>query len=681
MPIPLAERRGQLNAPQVQPGKVVSPAEEIANIGRIGANTLKLMSKASDDMGKAIIAKQRSDEQLKAQDALTEYLAGREKLDTVRQSMTLENALNFEDEYYKQAEKMHSEFVNKINSLQYADIRERVRGQANNTNIQTAAQAENYFWKEQEKVKDNHTDGLVDARIRQVVNSVNSNPGMEGYNRGNIANGYAFVLDTLKNRFMEKGYGEGTPEMDLAMSEAKDRYFTQVLEEISHRPDDGLAIAHKMGVVFKKQMTPEAYNKVMKPISANNLAMELSKDPVRFFMNGDTINGRTNDKVAAQYADALDPWERTKFLEAFQEKERQGHNAAKAAQDTAFSLEFRMREGEKLMGMLGDSLGLIPGEGELKDLSPERTKLISAQVRKNANAKDIANMLVLWEHAIDGDIYAYKLPDGSTQYAAGAQDIPSEFQPIALTLTNEDKAVMRSRMSVLTKLLFDDPEVRNKGLAATWFSGKKPDAQEVAVASMLQQAYNSSQKKRWYNFFGMLGDDPVEQVGYSAVRDLMRIATSTGAQYGDTAFDDLNAEQQRKFWNELAVKGERAVGAKYMNKFSADAARRDYQDAPYVGIFRDIRGTSRDDNPTFARRVYNSFEDATGASVGRFITGVGLETLYRGTKFLGENAARNTMPRAVMKKPNQRGFAKEAAMLSSMNNIAMNNDSFVDLEK
>ena len=673
MPIPLADRRGQLNAPQVRPGKVFDPSDSISQIGQIGANTFKLMAQATDDAGKAIVAQQRSAEQLKAQDALTEYLAGREKLDSVRKSMTLENALNFEEEYYKQAQKMHSEFVNKINSLQYADIRERVRGQANNTNIQTAAQAENYFWGEQEKVKDNHTNGLVDAKIRQVVNSVNPNPGMDSYNQGNIASGYVFILDTLKNRLIEKGYRENTPEMNLAMSEAKDRYFMQLLEEISHRPDDGLAIAHKMGVVFKNQMTPEAYNKVMKPISANNLAMELSKDPIRFFVNGDTINGRTNDEVAAQYAEALDPWERTKFLEAFQEKERQGHSAAKAAQDTAFSLEFRMREGEKLMGMLGDSLGLIPGEGELKDLSPERTKLIASQVRKNANSKDIANMLVLWEHAIDGDIYAYTLPDGSTQFAAGKQNIPQEYadiQPIALTLTNEDKAVMRSRMSVLTKLLFDDPEVRNKGLAATWFSGKKPDAQEVALASVLQQAYDSSQNKRWYNFFGILGDDPVEQVNYSAIRDLMRVATTVGAQYGDTAFDDLTAVQQKDLWNKLAVQSEREVGSKFMTKFSADAAKRAYEDAYYGGIFRDIRG---DNSSSFAR--------ATPIGLYRAFTAAELEALYRGTQFIGNQISRNVVPAAYMKKPSQRGFAKEAAMLSSMNNIAMNKDSFTDLQK
>lgn len=657
MPIPLADRRGQLNAPQARPGKVFDPSDAISNIGQISANTLKLMSKATDDMGKVIIARQRQDEQLAAQDALTEYLAGREKLDTVRNSLELENAVNFEDEYYKQAQKMHAEFVNKINKLQYADIRERVRGQANNTNIQTAAQSENFFWKQKEAVADNHTNALVDAKIRSVVNGVNSNPGMETYNQGNVANGYVFVLDTLKNRLISKGYRDGSEEMNLAMAQAKDRYFSQVLEEISHRPDDGLTMAHSLGKIFKKQMSPEAYNKVMKPISQNNLALELTRDASRFFENGDALAGKPNDKVAAEYADALDPWERLSFLQGFQQKANQGHSAGKSANDTAFSREFVTRAGEWAWGHLGTGIGLIPGEKELDKLSPEETKRIATEVRQNANAKDIANQLALWRHAVNGPIYAYKLDNGETAYAkdqiTGKQQY-GDIQPIALELTNEDKDLLRSRIAVLQRVLFDDPNIREKGLKATWFSGKKPDAQEVALAAVLQQAYKSSQDYRWYNFFNILGEDKVKEVNYDAVEDLVTSTLAVTGKYGNKAFDDMPAQEQRKMWQEIANTAERATGQKFMTQFSADSLRKNYGTG-MDHIIRDIRGNNNSGWGTI--------------DVARRFTAAELAALYSGTQAINQYI-----------NPKQEKLLKKTKDYVSLNYIGANKEDFTDLK-
>ena len=635
MPIPLADRRGQLDAPNVQPGRAFDPSQGIENIGRISANTLKLMSKATDDMGKAVIARQRQEEQLAAQDALTEYLAGREKLDSVRNSLALENAVNFEDEYYKQAQKMHSEFVNKINKLQYADIRERVRGQANNTNIQTAAQSENFFWKQKEDVADKHTDALVDAKIRSVVNGVNSNPGMASYNQGNIANGYMFVLDTLKNRLIEKGYRDGSEEMNLAMAQAKDRYFTQVLEEISHRPDNGLSMAHSLGKVFKQQMSPEAYNKVMKPIGQNNLALELTRDASRFFKNGDVLSGEPDDAKAAEFAQALDPWERLSFLKAFQEKSNQGHNSEKAARDVDYSREFVARAGEWAMGNLGSDLGLIPGMKELEKLSPEDTKKIAAQIRQNANVKDVANQLALWAHAVEKPIYVYKLEDGKTAYARDAKTgkrLYGDVEPIALSLTNEDKDLIRNRVSVLKALLFNDPEIRQKGLKATWFEGKKPDVQEVALAAVLQQAYDSSKKKTWYspiNFFNIFGEEPVGSVGYTEIGDLVHAVLSSTSEYGNTAFDDLSSAQQREVWQKISRDIESNVEGDYVSKFSANGLQKTYGTGT-ERIIRDIRGRNTSlSSPLGIARVFTAAELAALYNGARTVSSLHEQFIYK----------------------------------------------------
>ena len=619
MPIPVADRRGQLAVPKAEAGKTINPAENIEQIGQIGANTLKLMSRATDNVSKVIIAQQRQQEQMAAQDALTEYLAGREKLDTVRNSLALEIAVNFEDKYYQEAQKMHTEFMNKINQLQYADIRERARGQANNTNIQGAAQAENFFWKQKEAVADNHTAALVDATTRDVVNGVNSNPGMEDYNKANIAKGYAFVLDTMKNRLMEKGYRDGSPEMNLAMSQEKDRYFSTVLEEISHRPDNGLAMAHSMGVIFKKQMSPEQWNKSMKPISANYLSEELAKDPTRFFKDGDYLNAEPDFQEAAKYSAGLDDAERRAYLKAFQQKANAGNSTEKAARDTAFSREFRIRQGEWLAGSIGDSLGLISGEKELDKLSKEQKQTISNQLLNNVDVSNLAEQMELWARAIDGPIYAYVLQNGQVGYASSLEDGRKKYGDIAgvaCELTEEDKTFMRSRMSVLYRFLSDNPDLMARGLRRTMFQGKKPTVREVSMASVLIQADKASREDRWWepaNLFGILGKPPVKQKNYEAIPDLLRAARNATMNNGNMIFDDLSASDQEKIFKDIAGQIERNAGKEYALHFSRDAAIKGLRQETGVSAFaRDIWGVDDEITPTSFVRSFGALGTAAG---------------------------------------------------------------------
>lgn len=626
MPIPLADRRGQLAVPQAEAGKVYDPSDSINQIGQISANTLKMMSKATDNMARAVIAQKRQEEQMSAQDALTEYLAGREKLDTVRNSLALENAVDFEDKYYQEAEKMHTEFVNKINRLQYADIRERARIQANNTNIQGAAQAENFFWKQKEAVADNHTAALVDTTTRNVVNGVNSNPGMEDYNKANIAQGYVFVLDTMKNRLIQKGYREGSEELNLAMSQEKDRYFSTVLEEISHRPDNGLAMAHSMGLAFKKQMSPEQWNKSMKPISANYLSEELAKDPTRFFENGDYLNGEINFQEAAKYSAGLDDAERRAYLKAFQQKAKSGNSAEKAAKDTAFSREFRIRQGEWLAGILGDSLGLISGEKELDKLSKEQKQVISKQLLNNVNVTALADQMDLWANAIDGPVYAFVMQDGQIGYSASLEEGKKKYGDVAAVaceLTEEDKTFMRSRMSVLYRFLADNPDIVSKGLRRTMFEGKKPTVKEVALATVIMQADKASRKDRWWepiNIFGVFGKAPVSQKNYEVIPDLIRAARRATFANGNKIFDDLSKAEQEKVFATLSSQIEQGAGKEYSNLFSQDAAGKTLQREVGVAAFaRDIWGVDRDNGtPSFVR------------SFGAMGTAVGLAAIYYG---------------------------------------------------
>ena len=114
MPMELAKRYGQLNVPTINAGKAPSTAQAEANMGTIGEKTMQMVEQAGNSLAKAAAYMQRQRETQLAQDALTEYLAGRQKLDTVRDALSLEAAVAFEDDYYTQTQKLHAEFLNKI---------------------------------------------------------------------------------------------------------------------------------------------------------------------------------------------------------------------------------------------------------------------------------------------------------------------------------------------------------------------------------------------------------------------------------------------------------------------------------------------------------------------------------------------------------------------------------------
>lgn len=591
MPIPLANRYGQLNAPKAQPGRAPSTAEYEANIGRIGENTMRMVQQAGNSLAKSVTYMQRQQENMAAQDALTEYLAGRQKLDSVRDAMTLENAVAFEDEYYKEAEKMHTEFVNKINRLQYADIRERARGQANDINIMDAAKAENFFWKQKEAVADNHTNALIQTKIQDVVNNVNSNPGMEDYNKGNIAKGYNFILDTKKNRLIEQGFRDGTPEMAAAMSKIKDEYFEAVLEEISHRPDNGLHLAHEMGKTFKKQMTPAMYNRVMKPISQHNLMMEAQKNPNKFFKNG-IISENPKDinfEEAAKESIALDNIERESLLAGFAKNYNSSGNAGKAAVDTDASREFVIREGRYMYQKLGTDLGLRPGreQEDLKEILKQAKTDKNLRERLQKHYTDIQSRLLMWDKVLYNGLN-YSVAGGQISYSG--EDGYVDDGHLTALLTDADKNLLAGRYEDLRKIL-EYPEIARAGLEATMWKGKDPTIEEVAYGVSMESLDRIARKDRWWEFanlFDVFGKAPKEQDFLEASTGISKSIAEKRAKWGNKKFSELSKRERESFFNELSSMLEYQMGPEFAGKFAN--LKRVKSDIETNAVIRDIYG-------------------------------------------------------------------------------------------
>lgn len=608
MPIPLADRIGRLNTPRVQPGRAPSTAEAEANIGRIGQNTMRMMQQAGNDMARAVTYMQRQKESMAAQDALTEYLAGRQKLDTVRNAMALENAVDFEDKYYKEAEKLHTEFVNKINRLQYSDIRERARGQANDTNITEAAQAENFFFRQKEAVSDVHTDALIETKRRDVVNNVNSNPGMDNYNKGNIAEGYQFVLDTRKNRLLEKGYRDGTPEMDIAMSKEKDDFFASVLEELSHRPDDGLRLAHSMGKAFKDEMTPEQWNESMRPISADNLSEELLKDPTRFFKNGDVLTGNINMKAAAVHSAALNDRERRRMLESFQDEVRKGSTTTGAANKTLFSTKYMQKQAMWMQSSLGTFAGIIKDNNDISGISTADREKISKHLQQNVDITDLVNKLFEWENN-------------------------------ATLLTDTDaKRLLELKTNFIT-LLGSDPELGTKSLRETWFRGKKPSVSDVAYAIVITQHINTHREKTWRDNipFGFAGKSPMGNLGLEGLDDALRAAnlTVSNGKYVNVEFDSMKATDRNNFFKELANNINECAGAEYALRFGDTDAIGSLMRQRREGILGAVLDSIEDfiREPNVWRKSYSDYiipGGRIGGAALRTVNAMTLSTLYYG---------------------------------------------------
>ena len=301
-------------------------------------------------------------------------------------------------------------------------------------NILSAAKAENFFFGQKEKVAENKTNALIDLETREVVNNLSSNPGMEDFNIQNIANGYEFVYDQMETFYAHRGYKKGSPEMSIAMQAAKDKYFSSVLREASHLPDEGVHLAHSLGKIFKSQMTPAKYNETMHEISAANLSEELAKDRSKFFEKGD-VNGKINFQAAADESDALRDDERRRFLKSYRQGVNSGETSANSADRTYKSMVYMAEQDRLLKSILGFENGIWNDTSDLKE--DEKIK-ISRHLQKNISVAKLVDIMFAWDKA-------------------------------STDLTSDDARTLLKKQNDLIALLTADPELGARSLQASWF--------------------------------------------------------------------------------------------------------------------------------------------------------------------------------------------------------------------
>lgn len=513
IPIQQGSQISTMKAPDVAQGKAVDFSGQISQLAKASAANVDSAFKSLESgVNVASFFKQQNDAKT-ANDAYIDYTEQLEQLNTKRRQMQLQDALDFQPEYEKKANELHQQFVNRIKGTGAAG--EKVRGAVNNHNIQNQTESAMFFWKQSEDVKDISTNGAVAAKTSEVVNGLNTLNAREAINANNtiISDGMNFILSTVKNRLIGKGYREGTPEMEVALQQAIDDYATNIIDELSKRPDNGISTAYNIGNSFKGIMSTDQWKKVMHQASKNNLIDQYAKDFNKFL-----TNGKIDLKKAAKYSNELNDNERRQVLEQLEHARGNGASAAGAANNVGFQNRWNNKQDAIASDIFGRTFDF---SGKDLNLTDEDKKDILTWVREHPSMHaQMYQVLNTWQQWGGGNgKVTDTVPDDNGNLVQGT------FSLTESQMRNYSNVANQIRLA-----LYKNPEVVKAGLQSTMFGASDPDeevAMQVSASAMLDSLSRSPNWiQRNLNPFGIFGKGKVEKVMKPTAVEMQKTITN-----------------------------------------------------------------------------------------------------------------------------------------------------------
>ncbi len=312
MPIPLANNRGQLRAPQAQVGKVFDPSGDIAAIGETAANSLKLAQKAVGDMGAAIQLIQRQNEDMAAKEAYLKYSQAMTDAQTALEQHQGLAAEEWRNTKYKEAvDKAQQEFDSAINRLNYSDIRNKYVENNIESAMTAAAHADNYAYKERVQASNAMSQDIIEAYKRNAksnsANLVSPNEKMRQMAESEINRSLAKIEAEVKENAELNGLTDAR-YLRLKQQEAADNFFIEMSKEISNLPG-GLDEAQSYIDRNKGKFTTAAIDKAQTNLDEDKLVYAVMKDPMSFIKDG-----KYDEAKAAEIAPHLNDRERYRIL-------------------------------------------------------------------------------------------------------------------------------------------------------------------------------------------------------------------------------------------------------------------------------------------------------------------------------------------------------------------------------
>lgn len=315
MQIPLAKRNVMLQAPRAQAGQAFDPSASIARMGDVAANSLKLAQGAVDDMGDAIVLRQRQNEDFVGKEATLKFEEALLKAQTDLQQQQGLAAEQWRNNEYKHAvEKAQLEFNNSINTLNHSDIKNQyVEGNIESLNSSNA-HADNYAYKERLNAENAMSKDIVEYYKRNAkmnaANYYNPNKQLADAARASFAQNRAAIRAEVMKNAAQNGLTDPT-YLRLKTQEADDEFFVEMADEISQL-QGGLPKAQQFINENVGKVTTAAIDKAQKALEEDLLVDEIMKDPMRFIND----KGGYNMDLAYNFAPNLNDRDRRRIVSA-----------------------------------------------------------------------------------------------------------------------------------------------------------------------------------------------------------------------------------------------------------------------------------------------------------------------------------------------------------------------------
>lgn len=318
MPIPLSDKRTQVQAPRVASGRAVADLEGLQKVGAPALETAFNLVKAVDT-GKDMYGKYRSNKDaVAANDAATEYQERLQELNDELNQKQGQNRLDALPEYEAEATKAHQQFKSKIDKVRTANIREQYRHHINAINLrnQSAYDWENY--KTRENLDAEATKRFVNTELDRLTQQTTPyddvNSSVKRLADPNL--GLKAGQDAIR-----RWYGEHLGLPEEVVQGYIENYNTTAINNIATRMNEyeadmgyknnfSNAINLAKYARDNKLITENAYRTIARPIETQKLDYYVNTYPEKFV---DGL-GRYKDALAHQIAPDLNIEERRRAV-------------------------------------------------------------------------------------------------------------------------------------------------------------------------------------------------------------------------------------------------------------------------------------------------------------------------------------------------------------------------------
>lgn len=289
MAIPIADLQKQIQTPNVEKGQTIDLSGNIKELGAIAQDTLQQMQHSTNIIGKFMIAEKKAEEEQKANDAFTDFA---EKSMTALQGLEQTEAHMTgkynEKTYTPTMEKLDTELISKINSIEDPVIREKLRQQANDFKLNQKIKASGYVFSQKKAAEKISSEKFIETKQQTFLNDIT-------YDSENN-------LTVLERDLREIEYKNQSTAISvdgvidpryvaLKTQESADKMVENAvtkMEQIADSQDffGGYAEVKKFLEKSKKYLSPEKFEELASSIDSRELEVEILRNTDKFLKDG-----------------------------------------------------------------------------------------------------------------------------------------------------------------------------------------------------------------------------------------------------------------------------------------------------------------------------------------------------------------------------------------------------------